>query len=317
MSSLHQVSVVVPVYRDGLRAIAAVNGLLEQALPTGVNIEIIVVDDGSGDDTAQMLSALRHDSLTVLSLPRNGGRSAARNAGAARASGEKVLFMDCDCIPANQDLISAHLRAWKTGTVASLGAVVGRDDGFWSRYQRGASARRARAHANGICYSGSSQNLMVSRALFLENGGFDEAYRTYGFEDRDLQIRLSGDGNIVWASDAIVQHMDDLDLATVSRKMVEAGGPAAVLFSDRHPVPYKALGYAALDVRLRPWLGPVARIFRRRIDRISNAADRTLENRLVPYWIKSAIVRLVTALSYMVGSAMVGYPESTGARRSR
>lgn len=317
MSNHRLVSVVVPVYRDGRRAIAAIEGLLEQALPADINIEIIVVDDGSGDDTLQLLSSFRHSSLTVMSLPHNRGRAAARNSGAAQASGERVFFMDCDCLPANRGLISAHLRVWSAGTVASLGSVTGHDDGFWNRYQTGASERRARDHARGIRYSGSSQNLMVSRAAFLEQGGFDEAYLTYGFEDRDLQLRLAEAGNIVWAPEAVVRHMDNLNLGTVSRKMMEAGGSAAVLFSSRHPAAYKALGYAALDARLHPWLAPVALIFRDRIERLSEAADRALATRIVPYRIKSMIVRLVTALSYMVGAAKADYRESAGARRSR
>jgi glycosyltransferase involved in cell wall biosynthesis len=303
MHSIDLVSIVVPVYRDGARAVAAAASMLGQALPDGVGIQVVVVDDGSDDDTPNLLLGRSDDRIKVVRLPYNRGRSAARNAGAAQAHGDVLLFMDCDCLPADRNLINAHLQAWDADVAASLGAVVGNGDGFWARYQAAASERRARQHAEGIHYSGSSQNLMVSRAKFNDCGGFDEAYRTYGFEDRDLQIRLGRTGRITWAAEAVVRHMDELDLPAVCRKMTEAGGPAAVLFSRRHPAAYQVLGYAALDARLHTWLRHPAWLLRNQIGRIANYADRIIAARHAPYSLKSALVRALTGLSYLAGTA--------------
>lgn len=297
------VSIVIPVYRDGARAVMATSSVLRQALPHGTSIEIIVVDDGSDDDTPDLLSRQSDSRVRVVRLPHNQGRSAARNAGAAQARGDVVLFMDCDCLPADDSLIKAHLEVWDARVVASLGAVVGNGDGFWARYQAEASHRRARQHSNGMRYSGSSQNLMVSRARFNDCGGFDEEYRTYGFEDRDLQLRLASMGEIAWAEGAVVRHMDDLDLPAVCRKMSEAGGPAAVLFAQRHPAAYQALGYAALDARRHAWLRLLARAFRPGIAPMSRSIDRVLETRHVPYGLKSLLARAMTGMSYLVGTA--------------
>lgn len=303
MHNVDLVSVVVPVYRDGPRAVAAAASMLEQALPDGVALEVIVVDDGSDDGTPNLLARQSDSRIKVVRLPYNQGRSAARNAGAAQASGNVLLFMDCDCLPADTNLISAHLQSWDSEVVASLGAVVGNGDGFWARYQAAASERRARQHAEGIHYSGSSQNLMVSRTKFRDCGGFDETYRTYGFEDRDLQLRLGQTGQIVWAKRAVVRHMDELDLPAVCRKMAEAGGPAAVLFSRRHPEAYQLLGYAALDARLHAWLRLPARLLRNQVGWVASRADRILATRHAPYRLKSVLVRAMTGLSYLVGTA--------------
>jgi len=300
------VSVVTPVYRDAERAIALVDALLRQRLPQGTGMEIIVVDDGSGDDTGDRLETSVGGKATVLRLPKNTGRSVARNAGAAMASGEQILFLDCDCMPANDDLIAEHLHAWDKATAATTGPVEGIGRGFWHRYQSSASARRAKQHASGANFAGSSQNLMVSRSGFERCGGFDAAYRAYGFEDRDLLLRMERLGHVGWAPGAIVRHMDAIDLPTVCRKMAEAGRETAPLFRARHLQAYRHLGYAAIDAVLHPWLrvvaiaaGPVAL-------RIAPRLDAWLDRRWLPYPMGSALVKIVGSLCFLYGTSRPG-----------
>jgi glycosyltransferase involved in cell wall biosynthesis len=293
---------VIPVYCDADRAIALVLALQKQRLPFGVETEIVVVDDGSGDGSANLIEEALRDHIVLVRLPANSGRAIARNTGAQRVTGEVILFMDCDCLPASDDLITTHLKAWEPGVVATIGPVIGNGDGFWHRYQSAASERRARQHAAGINFSGSSQNLMVSRAAFDSCAGFDSTYRTYGFEDRDLQLRIGRTGRIAWAAGASVRHMDQLALPLVCQKMAEAGGAAAVLFSHRHPSAYRALGYAVLDTRQHPWLRLPARLLGRLMEPMARLGGRFVENPRVPYWLKSLIVKSLTGISYLVGT---------------
>lgn len=302
-AGIHRVSVVIPVYRDANRAIELVRALLLQRLPAATIAEIIVVDDGSGDGSADRIEESIGNRISLHKLPANSGRATARNVGAAAASGEVLLFVDCDCLPSGDDLIAAHLAAWAAGVVATIGPVTGDGDGFWHRYQSTASERRRRQHAAGITFSGSSQNLMVSRPAFESCGGFDNAYRTYGFEDRDLQLRLAQYGQITWAPAADVRHMDALTLPLVCRKMTEAGGSAAVLFSRRYPQAYRALGYAAFDTRQHPWLHLPARLFGRMIEPMARIGDRLIANPWVPYGLKSQLVKILSGISYLVGTA--------------
>jgi GT2 family glycosyltransferase len=205
----------------------------------------------------------------------------------------------------DDDLVATHLGAWGPGVVATIGPVVGNGDGFWHRYQSAASERRARQHLAGIHFSGSSQNLMVSRAAFESCGGFDNAYHTYGFEDRDLQIRLSSLGRIAWVAGAGVQHMDSLALPLVCRKMAEAGGSASMLFSRRHPEAYRSLGYAALDSRLHGWLRPPARMLDSLIEPMARFGDKVIAKPYVPYRLKSLVVKGLTGISYLVGTTRI------------
>jgi glycosyltransferase involved in cell wall biosynthesis len=294
-------SVVVPVFRDGERALEAISALLSQTLPPGTTLDIVVVDDGSADGTAQHLAAIVDPRLRVLALPYNVGRSSARNAGAAAARGTRIVFMDCDCLPVDAHFISAHLHALESA-VASTGRVTGNDDGFWHRYQQEASLRRERQHAAGTSFSGSSQNLAVRAADFAAIGGFDSGYRQYGFEDRDLLLRLAQQGRVAWTPAAVVRHRDALRMADVARKMAEAGRHSSARFASMHPAAYGTLGYARLDARRYGALTGVARVIARALPGVARGVDILLAAPL-PHAAKVALVRGTTALAYWCGTA--------------
>ncbi len=86
-----RVSVVIPALNAAATIGDTLNSIVRQ---TGIAFEIVVVDDGSCDDTASFVKAHAPDAV-VISQP-NRGRGAARNAGVARARGEYVYFFDAD-----------------------------------------------------------------------------------------------------------------------------------------------------------------------------------------------------------------------------
>jgi glycosyltransferase involved in cell wall biosynthesis len=302
MTDASVVSVVIPVYRDAERARGAVAAILGQALPAGTSLEIVVVDDGSGDGTAEQLARLDEPRMRLRALPHNVGRSAARNAGAMAAQGAALVFMDCDCLPVGDHFIAAHLRALQDA-VASTGRVTGDGTGFWDRYQREASMRRERQHATGVTYAGSSQNLAVRATAFAAIGGFDTGYRRYGFEDRDLLLRLGKQGRIAWAADAEVRHMDALTLKEVSQKMM-AGEHSSARFAHDHPEAYRALGYAALDARLHGWLRPAGLVAAPIAKAAATSIDRSGALERLPYPAARVLAKTVCAMAYLAGTSM-------------
>jgi glycosyltransferase involved in cell wall biosynthesis len=86
------VSVVLPTYQRAHTLRASVESLLAQV---GVDFEVVVVDDGSTDDTQAILAALRHPRLRILRVP-HGGVAVARNAGIAASDTPFVAFHDSD-----------------------------------------------------------------------------------------------------------------------------------------------------------------------------------------------------------------------------
>jgi glycosyltransferase involved in cell wall biosynthesis len=297
------ISVVVPVYRDATRAIAAVAALRTQQLPAGASLQIVVVDDGSDDGTADRIDNAFGNSVDLVRLGINRGRSAARNAGASWALGEVLLFMDCDCTPQGDHFLLRHVQSLSSA-IASTGPVFGQGGNFWDSYQRRSSDRRERAFRRGETYAGSTQNMAVRRSSFHAVGGFDEAYSSYGFEDRDLLLRLSREGSIVWTPSALVHHLDALSLPEVCQKMRLAGNKNSSLFLASHPQAYRRLGYSAIDGELHPLRGLLFRIVAPLLPGLARASNPALESHWLPLALRMAWVTLLSAASFGAGTLL-------------
>jgi succinoglycan biosynthesis protein ExoO len=87
------VSVIIAAYNVEKYIARAINSALSQ---TGVNLEVIVIDDVSQDQTVTITEQINDPRLHVIRQPHNGGPSAARNAGIAAAQGEWVAILDGD-----------------------------------------------------------------------------------------------------------------------------------------------------------------------------------------------------------------------------
>lgn len=297
------ISAVIPVYRDAERALRAAAALLALDVPAGNSLEVILVDDGSGDGTAERIAAGLPEGARLVRLEHNHGRSGARNAGAARARGAWLVITDCDCLPSAEYFLLAHWRHFDTGVVATVGPVVGAGKGFWHEFQVRTARRGAARHRSGMDYAGSTQNLVVRRENFQAIGGFDEGFSAYGFEDRDLLIRLGKLGRIAWVDDAVIEHHDDLSLGNVCRKMHEAGAKGSGrYFASLHPEAYRALGYAAIDARLHPARGWLARLLRPVHKPALAAAAVLLEWRWLPLWLRIVMARSLNGYSYLLGT---------------
>ncbi|MBF0245598.1 MAG: glycosyltransferase family 2 protein, partial [Planctomycetes bacterium] len=88
--SVADLSVVIPTHNRSSWLVHAIESVLAQSLPAR---EVIVVDDGSTDDTDEVVA--RYSGLTYLRREQ-GGPSAARNAGAAISTGRWLAFLDSD-----------------------------------------------------------------------------------------------------------------------------------------------------------------------------------------------------------------------------
>jgi GT2 family glycosyltransferase len=300
------VSVILPVFEDGERAVDAIRTLFKQVLPGAMSLQILVVDDGSRDDTSERILEVRDERVELLRLEENRGRSEACNSGCRRARSAYIVIIDSDCVPATARFLGDHIEALRKGAIASIGPVTGFGGGFWDHYQRDNGRRRERQFRLGHTYFGSTQNFAVLRSAFEQVGGFDAGYRNYGFEDRDLLLRLATVGDIVWTSIAPVSHMDALALQNVCRKMTESGRCSAERFAAQHPAAYRKLGYAAFDCRRRAWLRPVAKLIGPHMAGLAGRLEPVLHARWIPYPLRKGIVKLTSALSFLYGTALAG-----------
>jgi hypothetical protein len=109
MTRLTHFSVIVPVYNGAETLDDCLTALVNQDYPRD-NFEIIVVDDGSTDDTAQMASRYP---VRLVSLETNQGRVVARNAGAQAAKYETLVFNDVRVVPERQLLTKVCKRNYQ------------------------------------------------------------------------------------------------------------------------------------------------------------------------------------------------------------
>ena len=86
-------SVVIPVYNGAATIMRAVESVLNQSLKP---LQVIVVDDGSADETVSILERRYSGEVKLIKLPVNSGSSAARNAGMDAATGAYIAFLDAD-----------------------------------------------------------------------------------------------------------------------------------------------------------------------------------------------------------------------------
>jgi glycosyltransferase involved in cell wall biosynthesis len=248
VSELPFCSIIVPTHRrpaqlgDCLTALAALDYPRER-------YEVIVVDDGGGAVPAA-ISGLAD--ATLVARPR-AGPAAARNAGAARAHGELLVFTDDDCRPHPdwlRRLAERHLAEPRlalggrtlnalTNNVFSATSQLIIDVGY---AQNNRDPKAARFF--------TTNNLAVPAAGFRRAGGFDDAFRTS--EDRELCDRwiMSG-GVLAYVPEAVVLHARELTFAGFVRQNFDYGRGAFRFHRKRRrspagPVAIEPSYYAAL-----------------------------------------------------------------------
>ncbi len=188
-----RVSVIIPAYNAAWCVRRAVDSVLAQDYR---DFELIVVDDGSRDDTAAIL-ATYGAALRVVSKP-NGGLSSARNAGIAAARGDYLAFLDADdwWLPGKLARQVALLDGQPGVLFCSCTTSVRTPEGQalpdW-RCCKGEGRALEDIFAVNAFVAGSGSAVMARRAAFARVGGFDEALRS--LEDIDMWMRLAAQGD--------------------------------------------------------------------------------------------------------------------------
>jgi len=210
------ISVVIPAHNAGRTLANSLAALEEQTLPRA-DYQIIVVDDGSIDDTADV--AGRFD-VTLVRQP-HAGASAARNAGLASAQGDLVLFTEADCEPA-PDWIERMAAAFDDPLVVGVkGVYRTRQQSLVARFvQVEYQDKYDRMEREPTIDFVDTYAAGYRREVLLSNDGFDEAFPHLG--DQELSFRLARRGyRLVFRPDAVVYHQhNDTLRGYLSRKFV-------------------------------------------------------------------------------------------------
>lgn len=192
-TNLPLVTLVVPAFNEGLVIQPAVRSLLALDYP---NYEIIVIDDGSTDDTYEKAMVVARESRDVpvrVVTKRNGGKAQALNTGMSLARGEFIVNMDGDTKLSGNALrvCIRHFENPRIGAVAGNVKVLNREN-IWSRIQ-------ALEYVEGLAMARKAQSFMRTvniipgplgmfrKSVLQQVGGYD--HDTFA-EDCDLTLKL-------------------------------------------------------------------------------------------------------------------------------
>lgn len=225
-------SIVIPVYNQFAHTLTCLRALA--AHPPMAACEIVVVDDGSSDETVAALPQV--SGLRYHRRSENGGFIAASNDGAARAAGEYLVFLNNDTAPQpgwldallatfdehpKAGLVGARLL-FPDGRLQEAGGIV-RNDGRADNLGRFESPFDPRfAYLRQVDYC-SGAAIAIRKSDFVSLGGFDAYYAPAYYEDTDLGFKMRAAGFDVLCQPASrVVHREGATSGTDTRKGVKA-----------------------------------------------------------------------------------------------
>jgi glycosyltransferase involved in cell wall biosynthesis len=235
-----RLSVVIPTFNRGDLLLRVLAAFASQTLPAD-RFEVLVVDDGSTDETPARLAAYQAEAPYPLTVLRqaNQGPAAARNTGLAAARGEVVVFIDDDCIPEPR-LLAEHRASHEVVGLAVIGRIAWHPDLPVTPFMRYVESDLF-AYSNitvgfdapfACFYTG---NASVHRASALAIGGFDTDFPRATHEDIDFAYRLRGQGvRFVFNPAAVVGHYRPMELGpTLAFQRVK--GQELIRLWAKHP----------------------------------------------------------------------------------
>lgn len=253
-----EASVVVPCYNEKEVIGCCLDALINQKCD--FPYEIIVVDDGSTDQTVENVivfveeAASRGIDMRVIQVNR-GGPARARNIGVRESRGKYVLFIDADC-EANPYWLNILVNKVRKKAIAGVGGPyrtknstsrIAEYVGLELEYRH---VRMVNTHIDFV----RSANACFRKDVLLEVGGFDEDFTSSDAEDTDLCFRMLRRGyRLEWGSRAWVWHRHPARVRHYLGQQLSRGFWRVLLYL-KNPTWMKGDTYAGLETLAQPFV---------------------------------------------------------------
>jgi len=187
-----KLSVIIAAYNAQQTLPLCLERVLQSHLTDGLSYEIIVVDDGSRDKTAE---TARQFPVELILLGRNRGSAYARNQGASKATGDIFVFVDSDIVIEKDTLqkLGDRLMNDQIDAVTAIYATTPSAANLPTEYKN-LYCHYVNKNSHGIVSQFSTCCGAVKKIAFQKINGFDEQYSCANLEDVDLGYRLTSAG---------------------------------------------------------------------------------------------------------------------------
>jgi glycosyltransferase involved in cell wall biosynthesis len=185
-----RISVILNTYNSERFIDKTIQSVLNQ---TYTNFELLIVDDGSQDQTLKLISQIQDDRIQVYAYS-NGGIATSRNRGLAHASGQYIAYLDHDELWTSEKLEHQWqcLQATPEASFVYSWVIMINEEGGLIRHLAPVQhTGNIYPKILGHNFVMTASNPLIRRTALIEIGGFDEAI--YGADDWDLFIRLAKD----------------------------------------------------------------------------------------------------------------------------
>ena len=238
MSSI-LVSVIVPAFNATCTIKATVESILNQQ--TNFAYEVIVVDDGSTDETA---SIIKQFPTVKYQYQSNAGPASARNHGARLAQGEYLAFTDSDCVP-HPTWLTELINGF---TEDNIGIVCGsygitNKESLLARCIHQEIIYRHKYLMPDFPKAFGGYNFCAKKNIYWQVGGFNEIYRRASGEDNDLSYKILQSGyRIYFNRQALVDHVHPARVLRYLKEQARHGYWRVMMYAD-HPTMAKGDDY--------------------------------------------------------------------------
>lgn len=250
-----KISVVIPAFNCEETINRTLSSLVQQNYDEPY--EIIVVNDGSSDRTAEYVLTCMNtceDARIRLFNQEHRGPAAARNAGIRNSQGELVLFIDSDCM-ANPDWIRSMTKHFIDKHVAGVGGTykTWNKESLVARYVGYDIGYRHRSMGYYIDFIGS-YSAAFRKSILVEVGQFDEFFTSADAEDNDLSYKIRKRGyKLVYEPEGWVWHKHPSVLLLFLKKQFRRATWRIPLYK-RHPTKMRGDKYAGFRTLFQPIL---------------------------------------------------------------
>lgn len=215
MSDLNQtkVSLIIPAYNAASTIERCLDSILKQDYP---NLEIIVVDDASCDDT---LTKVSNYNVRIIRHEKNQGLSCSRNTGANEANGQILIFCDSDLIVPPQAISGLVKTLIVRQDKLAVGGVYSENSeglNFISEYKNCDLAYREQACSADVKYV-TGFFMAIRKSEFIKTGGFPEGFAKVGeVEDMEFGYRVTKGFNTMFVQKEVkVRHLKKYNLVSM------------------------------------------------------------------------------------------------------